>query len=303
MVKFVKIISLPLTIVIFIACNQYLKSEVNETKAVTKHENAEADTSSHNKYSWLTEYNVNQNIVNRISLPEGFTRTKVNKGSFQDWLRHLPLQNSGCDVHLYNGSKKYRQDVHCAIVNIDAGGNEDLQQCADACMRLKAEYHFSVKENENIHFNFTSGHNAEWTKWKDGYRPQIKGNNVTWQKTANEDNSYKNFKSYLKTVFRYAGTFSLSKEMVSVKPEEMNIGDLFIYGGFPGHAVIVLDMAENKSGEKIFIIAQSYMPAQDIHVLKNFNDDGLSPWYSLNFREELKTPEWTFGRDQLKRFK
>lgn len=35
------------------------------------------------------------------------------------------------------------------------------------------------------------------------------------------------------------------------------------------HAAIVMDVAENAEGEKIFMLAQSYMPAQDIHLLVN----------------------------------
>jgi hypothetical protein len=57
----------------------------------------------------------------------------------------------------------------------------------------------------------------------------------------------------------------------------------------------------NTTGEKMFIIAQSYMPAQDIHVLKGFNEE-ISPWCSSDFGEELMTPEWTFYKDQLMRF-
>ena len=34
-------------------------------------------------------------------------------------------------------------------------------------------------------------------------------------------------------------------------------------------------MAENReTGVKVFLIAQSYMPAQDIHILRNLNDAG-----------------------------
>lgn len=40
-------------------------------------------------------------------------------------------------------------------------------------------------------------------------------------------------------------------------------------GGRFGHAVLVLDVAESASDERVFLIAQSYMPAQDIHVLIN----------------------------------
>lgn len=32
--------------------------------------------------------------------------------------------------------------------------------------------------------------------------------------------------------------------------DKMKIGDVFIKGGSPGHAVIIVDMAENDKGEK-----------------------------------------------------
>ncbi|MBI5916420.1 MAG: hypothetical protein HY842_13670, partial [Bacteroidetes bacterium] len=54
--------------------------------------------------------------------------------------------------------------------------------------------------------------------------------------------------------------------------------------------------------EKVFMLAQSYMPAQEIHVLVNPNDAELSPWYGADFGEELFTPEWTFNREMLKAF-
>ena len=59
---------------------------------------------------------------------------------------HFHLHYNPERIFLYNGDLKNRQDVHQAVINIDAGGKEDLQQCADAVMRMKAEYHFSRKE-------------------------------------------------------------------------------------------------------------------------------------------------------------
>jgi hypothetical protein len=91
--------------------------------------------------------------------------------------------------------------------------------------------------------------------------------------------------------------------MKKVSLEDIQIGDVFIKGASPGHTVIVVDMAKNKStGELIFLIAQSYMPAQEIHLLKNLQNDSISPWYPVNFGDTLNTPEWDFSRDQIKRF-
>jgi hypothetical protein len=122
---------------------------------------------------------------------------------------------------------------------------------------------------------------------------------------AGEDYSYKNFRKYLDMVFTYAGTLSLSKELQKKSLQDLKIGDVFVQGGSPGHAVIVVDLAVNdKTGDKVFLLAQSYMPAQSIHIIVNPNNSIISPWYALkDIKEELLTPEWTFTKNDLKQFK
>jgi hypothetical protein len=218
-------------------------------------------------------------------------------------LRHLPLKKKGTPVYLYDGRKKGNQGAHFAVIDIDTG-TRDLQQCADAVIRLRAEYLYSSGLYSAIHFNFTSGDEASFTKWAAGYRPKVNGSTVQWVNNAGQDSSYSSFRRYLTTVYIYAGTYSLSKELKPRKDiQEMSIGYVFIEPGFPGHAVIVVDMAENKeNGKKAFLLAQSFMPAQDIHVLKNPNNAGLSPWYDLDFGRTLRTPEWRFKDTDLKYF-
>ena len=105
-------------------------------------------------------------------------------------------------------------------------------------------------------------------------------------------------------VFMYAGTLSLSNELQPKALVEIEIGDVFIKGGSPGHAVLVVDIAENEhTGEIAFLLAQSYMPAQQIHILKNPSNPSISPWYILSdIKQELITPEWRFAKDALKGF-
>nr|HPG89492.1 DUF4846 domain-containing protein [Hyphomicrobium sp.] len=83
---------------------------------------------------------------------------------------------------------------------------------------------------------------------------------------------------------------------------DVEIGDVFIKGGFPGHAVLVADIAVHPlTKSKRMLLVQSYMPAQDIHVLKNFSNGDGSPWYAVP-SSELVTPEWTFAAGSLKRW-
>jgi len=273
-----------------------------ETKPAIPKKPVTKNTKTSNNYPWKSDYSIEAALVNQVACPNGFTRTKIAKGSFGDWLRHLPLKAVGTSVHLYNGQLKSRQDVHQRVLDIDTG-KKDLQQCADAVMRLKAEYHYSQAAFEKIHFNFTSGDRVAFDDWSSGKKPIVIGNQVNFSAANGTQNiSYPNFKKYLVQIFNYAGTASLSKELKKVSVNDLQIGDVFIQGGFPGHAVLVVDMAANDQGEKIFLLSQSYMPAQDIHLLKNFNDSAKSPWYNLSFGDELNTPEWSFTASDLMRF-
>jgi hypothetical protein len=60
-------------------------------------------------------------------------------------------------------------------------------------------------------------------------------------------------------------------------------------------------VAQNAQGERRFLIAQSYRPAQDIHVLRN-PEERESAWYPARTQGTLRTPEWTFDYRDLRRF-
>lgn len=106
-------------------------------------------------------------------------------------------------------------------------------------------------------------------------------------------------------VFAYSGTYSLEREMKPVPLGEIGIGDVFIKGGFPGHAVLVVDLAVSKAtGEKRFLLLQSFMPAQDMHILVDPKSADGSPWYRMpKSGGELITPDWIFKAESLRRFR
>ena len=252
------------------------------------------------------EDNVN-NLINKEGLTikdrylpiEGYLRVEYEEGSFAEFLRNQKLKPYGEKVLYYDGREKSPKGVYDSVFDVDIG-NRDLHQCADAIMLLRAEYLYSQELYDEISFNFVSGFKAEYKKWMNGYRIDVKGNNAEYYKAAEPSNSYEDFRKYMDMVFAYSGTLSLENELISVSIDNMNIGDVFIVGGSPGHAVIVVDMAVDASGEKIFLLAQSYMPAQQTQLLINPMDNDISPWYSLKEKERLITPQWTFELDTLK---
>ena len=221
-------------------------------------------------------------IISRFCVTEGYSRPALDSQSFGFYLRHLSLKPKGTLVKTYQGVIKENNGIYCAVVDLEIG-NRDLQQCADAVMRLRAEYLFSKKKFADIKFKFVADNT-----WHD------------YLTYAKSDRTYAKFRAYLDFVFSYANTASLKKQLIQKPFKDINIGDVFVQSGNPyGHAVIVVDIASNGSGAKQFILAQSYMPAQDIQILQNKND--TKPWYDYsNKHNKIYTPEWTFDTADLR---
>ena len=96
------------------------------------------------------------------------------------------------------------------------------------------------------------------------------------------------FRAYLDLVFTYAGTLSLQAEKGRPGREGVRPGDFFVLGGSPGHAVLVLDVAQSAEGRRVALLGQGFIPAQDFQVLSPGKD---GPWFSLD-GESVATPFW-----------
>jgi Domain of unknown function (4846) len=241
-------------------------------------------------------------VGERFIVPAGYTRISVAKGSFGEYLRNLKLRPDGAVVHFYDGSIKKSNGVYVAVIDMPIG-NKNLQQCADVIMHTRAEYLYMHGRFAEIHFTFTNGFRADYSKWRAGYRVSSTGGRYHWVRTAAEDNSRASFDNYMDMIYGYCGTLSLSKELKNVQRRDIRPGDILIKGGSPGHAELVLDVATNRAGENIYLLAQGYMPAQEMQVLENPEDRNLSPWYKMDEHNTLIiTPQWTFTIGQLMRF-
>ncbi len=251
--------SLLLLLFLFSACEQH-NYQINDCFPANK------------KFSSKAE------AIKEIPVPDGYERIISQPDSFGEWLRSVELKTDGL-VYLYNGKLKANQTNHYAVLNIPVG-NKDLQQCADAVMRLRAEYLFDEKRYDDIVFKDNNNKSYTWTG----------------------KNNRNSFEQYLETVFTYCNTASLQRQLKPVIYQNIQPGNVFIKGGFPGHAMIVVDVAMNKPGKKIFMLAQSYMPAQSIHIVRNPMCETLSPWYEVNEDEPIITPGWKFYHNQLYQF-
>ena len=239
-------------------------------------------------------------IKDRINTPKDFKRVKYGIKSFGYFLENYPLYKDGKKVVLYDGTKKMNQSDHIAVFRMKLADG-DLQQCADSVMRLYAEYLYSIEEYDKISFHLVNGFACDYSKWRQGMRVAVSGDDTSWVKSEAASNSKKILEGYLRFVFAYASTLSMEKESKRINKKDIEAGDIFIYGGSPGHVVMVLDVCESKDGEKAFLLGQGYMPAQQFHVLKNplHEDD---PWYYVKeILYPFQTPEYTFDKGSLKR--
>ena len=245
---------------------------------------------------------INIETIRGISLPQGFHYVDDGDSVYSNWLLDLDLKKSKT-VYLYNGKLKSNQDAQYAVMNIDIG-KKDLIQCADAAIKLRADYLFENHLYDQMKFIATSGDEISFERWLKGVRWKEQVTKLVSYKINKEgSNIQQEYKLFMELVFSYCGTYSLAKQMNPVNDSRLiQPGDVFVYGGFPGHAVTIMAVAKNEQGEKIFLLSQGYMPAQDIHILKNYTNAELSPWYAISGLYPLNTPQWQFENGSLKRW-
>ena len=241
-------------------------------------------------------------IATRVKAIAGFHRKAHPKKTFQNYLRNYKLKEYGTPIINYDGSIYFAQHWHDAILEIPVPKN-GLQQCADALMRIRAEYLWNQDRKAEIGFKFTSGHYCSWKGYAQGYRPKIKGNKVSFHKTASANYTKENFYKYLNLIFMYAGTSSLHSELSKVAIKDLQIGDMLVKPGFPGHIEMIVDEIVNVKGEKLYLLAQGNTPAQNVCLLKNFEDEAISPWYSFDSSKPVYTPSYHFNKPAFVRFK
>nr|WP_298054792.1 DUF4846 domain-containing protein [uncultured Lachnoanaerobaculum sp.] len=238
-------------------------------------------------------------IFTRFITPKGYKRVETAEGSFADFIGNYPLEPDGTPVYYFDKREK-GGDGHAAVFSMEVG-EEDLQQCADSIMRIYAEYLYKSGNEDRISFKFVDGFVCDYNHWKQGYRVKFADDKPYWEKKTDADNSEETFKKYLRIVFAYSSTLSMEKEARPTDISELQVGDIFIKGGSPGHVVMVADICENEAGEKAFLLAQGFMPAQSFHIIKNpaHSED---PWYyESEVKYPFRTQSYTFDEGSLRR--
>jgi hypothetical protein len=228
-------------------------------------------------------------LHHRYRPPAGFRRVELETQSFGAWLRHLPLAAPATPVRAHDGRELYAVDDPriAAVTTLDVGAS-DLQQCADAVMRLHAEWRWHLGQVEDLAYA-SGGGLIPWRRYLDGQTPIAEGNSFRWRGGRPRPPTHAHFRRYLDQVFSWANTVSLARQAARPRPEEVTPGDFFILPGSPGHTVLVLDLARAGDGRTVALLGQSYMPAQSFQVLRAA---GGRVWFVLDPDEDVVTPFW-----------
>ncbi len=239
----------------------------------------------------------------RFGAPQGFTRVVAPEGSFGAFLRTLPLLPDGAKVVDYKGAPLYDDGHHpnvAAVVDIDVG-DRDLQQCADAIIRLHAEWKYG-RGDRDIAYKSLSGTSIPYARYVAGERAVTSGNAIVLRPSGRAHaDDHALFRSYLDDVFTFASTRSLDRDAARVRFAELGAGDFFVMTGQPfGHAVLVLDVAKDDRGRVALLLGQSFMPAQSFQVLR---PSRASAWFVVEpDATEVKTPFWpAFSTEMARR--
>lgn len=228
----------------------------------------------------------NYRIIGEIPTPWGYERIDGDNHAYCEFLRSLPLKGKGSEVMLYTGGKSRYQSLNYAVVDLPLLSN--AEQCADVCIRLRAEYLFQTGQYGRIRFRNVNG------------KTQAYGGG----------SSRKSFERYLRNLYGVASTFSLSREMNTRRLADMQPGDVFVYAATDrpgnhkyGHAVTVVDVAVNRSGKKAFLLAEGNTPARDIHVMRNLENPFRSPWFFLDDdADRLLLSVFSYKSNELRHF-
>ncbi len=230
----------------------------------------------------LGTYDLSGTVIGAYPPPQGAKPYRTQ--GFGAWVQALELEPPSVPVTTYKG-RVVPGDFHVVKLPLVPG---DLQQCADTAIRLRAEWLLEQGQEEAIMFHATSGDPMPWSRYRDGERAFEVDNRLEWGPAPPQS-----WDQYLSAVFMWAGTRSLRYDTKAA--EFPAAGDVMVLPGSPGHAVIILGVA-NASG-RIFILAgQGYMPAQSFHIVRGPH----AGWWEWDSEDGAEVGPWDFPADSLR---
>jgi len=230
--------------------------------------------------------NIKWRRVCEIPPPANCERISVEKGSFSEWIRNLPLKET-TEILDYRGKRINPFYKVYAVIDKPLLFKEDLEQCADFAMRFWHDYLRETNQIEKLWLPNYWGRKVYW---------------LNWQRTHPNDSTI----SFLKSFMASSNSFSLKQGLkkIDIENEKLLPGDLIVQNetGDIGHVSIIFDICENADGERFYLVGFGFMPAQECHIIKADEDFGKEGWFTLDGYLKYTQMYLPFGRCEFRRF-
>ena len=203
---------------------------------------------------------------------------------FYKFLCSLPRKKRMAEIMNYKGEDAGMSYYKYCVIDFPL--LSPVEQCADICMHLRAEFFFRQKQYDKIHFHDVGGKDHKYTGGA----------------------SRQALNAYLRKIYNISNTASMYAEMQIVPSlSDIRPGDVLIYpakGNKLGHVVMVSEVAKDSKGDIYFQVMQGFTPACELHIVKNNDVSGNTPWFKLDPNADvINIDNFTFRKDQLRRWK
>lgn len=219
-------------------------------------------------------------IKSSVKCPAGYSRIEFQQGSFCDFIQNIPVKKNNTILsHKGTNIENDIYNIYC-VADIPLLFKSDIEQCADYCMRIWAEYHKTKNKLKDLYL-FDYGGKRKYYK-----------------------NENKDYKSFLQQSFAFSNSSSLKRGCESVAEKDLIPGDMFVQNetGGIGHVSMIVDVCKNKEGKKLFLMGYSFMPAQEFHVEKARDKYGVEGWFTYDGYCNYLNDYLNYGVPVLKRF-
>ena len=174
---------------------------------------------------------------------------------FYKFLCSLPRKKRMAEIMNYKGEDAGMSYYKYCVIDFPL--LSPVEQCADICMHLRAEYFFRQKQYDKIHFHDVGGKDHKYTGGA----------------------SRQALNAYLRKIYNISNTASMYAEMQIVPSlSDIRPGDVLIYpakGNKLGHVVMVSEVAKDSKGDIYFQVMQGFTPACELHIVKNNDVSGM----------------------------
>ncbi len=112
------------------------------------------------------------------------------------------------------------------------------------------------------------------------------------------------YKGFLKRAFAYANSYSLKKGCQKIRKEDLRPGDMMINNkrGGVGHVSVILDVCRNQKGDKVHLLGYSFIPAQQMRIVRSTGTFGPEGWFTLKGMIIFLKPFSIYGKPVYRRF-